>query len=571
MRAGAMQLFSEPINTNALVAALGECISPKAKPRQRVLIVEDDESQAKLLADLLQKGALDTLAVTDPMGVFDAIWRFQPDLILVMDLYLPGADAIELTKLIRDREESMAIPILFLSGEDNLEKKLLALQAGADDFLTMPIRSQQLLVTMKSRIDRAKAISASGIRKSDDQASNLPARRALLSRLERIHINNQVGRDGYGLIVICMGDPQSDPIQWRGEDADRLIEAVVEGLGPLLYREDYLARITSCNLAILMHRPTRQALERLADLTYDSVNFKLKTSAAPGQRFGIGLALLDDITESANALLHYGETAASTAYRQALQGYLLHGAPVSPPDAESKIAKIAMTPQKQHFLSSLRSGLAALVERRFTCRTEKGHATQTLELIPQSTTPGSADDLYQTATSYEAAAEFNQFICHLGIQWLGEYLLQGKSVRLILRQSVVEIGVTDYIEFIKAELRRLQIVGTGLMMEFDLPSLASNLKRAHTLFAELATLGIGVSLSNFSCNETACKALLYLGADAIRPNRSLLGAETERIQQISRQIHSLEKEIILPIVEHQSEIAPQWFESADYIQTDFLQ
>ncbi|MCU7892802.1 MAG: response regulator, partial [Candidatus Thiodiazotropha sp. (ex Ustalcina ferruginea)] len=161
LRTGATQCFSKPININDLMLSIKQIIAPGAKPHYRVLIVEDDESQAQFASSLLRKGELETLIITDPLIVMDAVQGFQPDLIL-MDLYMPGANGIELTQVIRERKESLTIPIVFLSGEDDLEKKLLALHSGADDFLTKPVRPQHLLATVKTRINRAKAIFSAG-------------------------------------------------------------------------------------------------------------------------------------------------------------------------------------------------------------------------------------------------------------------------------------------------------------------------------------------------------------------------------------------------------------------------
>ncbi|MEJ2467443.1 MAG: response regulator, partial [Candidatus Thiodiazotropha sp.] len=182
MRAGATHLFTRPIEMDHLIDTIQAKIHPAPQPRSRVLIVEDDESQANFAEKLLQKGGLDTRAITDPLGVMDAVARFQPDLIL-MDLYMPGADGIELTRVIRDRWESSSIPVVFLSGEGDPDKKLLALQAGADDFLTKPVRPQQLLATVNTRILRARQIAAVAAKQAEAD-SGLLNRRELLNRLD---------------------------------------------------------------------------------------------------------------------------------------------------------------------------------------------------------------------------------------------------------------------------------------------------------------------------------------------------------------------------------------------------
>ncbi|MEJ2692946.1 MAG: response regulator [Candidatus Thiodiazotropha sp.] len=567
IRAGASQLFSEPLDLNALVTALEEYITPTAKPCYKVLIVEDDESQAKLAADLLRKGPFETHVVTQPLDIMDAIWRLQPDLIFMMDFDIRGVDGIVLTKLIRERKESAAIPIIFLSGEDAPEKKMRVLQAGADDFLTLPIQLHQLLATVKNRIERAKAISSAGVCTAEPKSDSLPARRALLERLKQAALDGEAGGHAHGLIVVVLDDPRAGHSLGSDGDGDRLIGMLVEWLGPLLQKDDYLARIGYCRLALLVRRSNSQEVERLADLTYEVVNYRLAATAAAGRRLGIGLVSLDNAMESAEELLRQGESAATSASQHEVKGYLAHG--WTPPKTEEYSVAEPET-QEQRFRDALRKGSVTLVERRFVGRSERRHATKVIELIPRSGESEVTENLYQQAAQYGVASEFDCYVCDLGIQRLAEYSLRGEPVRLIIRQSAAVLEKETYVEFIKSELRKLHMVGTGLMLEFDLPSLATSLHQARQLFRELNDLGITISLSNFAWSKSAYKAIAYLKADAVRPRSSLLHTETDSIGLITSQIHALPTEIILPHVESHDQIAPPWSGSADYIQADFV-
>jgi EAL domain-containing protein (putative c-di-GMP-specific phosphodiesterase class I) len=127
----------------------------------------------------------------------------------------------------------------------------------------------------------------------------------------------------------------------------------------------------------------------------------------------------------------------------------------------------------------------------------------------------------------------------------------------------------DYLDFIRTELLKHQVVGTSLMIEFNLPSLAANLKPARALIGELKGLGLSIALSSFACNQTAYKVLSYLRADAIRPHKALLRIDDSKIQQIASQAHSLRAEVILPYVSRHNKLALHWSEAADHIQADF--
>jgi PleD family two-component response regulator/EAL domain-containing protein (putative c-di-GMP-specific phosphodiesterase class I) len=566
IRAGAIKIFSEPINLDALLKALEEHIQPNSGPRHRILVVADYEAQAKYPVDILREAEFDTQILSDPSEVIDVIWGFRPDLILMMDLNNPYADSIVLTRLIRDREESTAIPIVFLSEEEDEENLLQALQAGADDYLTMPMQLNQLATTVRSRINRVAAISAAGVKKSEEPQVELADREGLVFRIEK-RMCEQGGEEWlYGVIVIDIDALSINPGRCIGLDSDRLLAAIGSGLKPLLQGSDFLARIGSCSLASLIRRSSKGEMQRVADLVYEIVNYQLSSMAVKKSQVGIGLTMIDKDVPSANHLLMQGELAASAAGQNGQKGFYLY-------EKGREIAGVAVkggaTWRKEQFLTVLEAGSATLEERRFICRRESARATEIIELIPHCKLPEITGDLFQKAALCGAAGEFDRFICDLGIQRLCEYGLQGKAVTLILHQSAAVIEESDYLDFIKSELRRLHIVGTGLMIEFSLPSLASRLQQAQALFDELSALGIAISLSHFPCNKSGYKVLSHLRADAIRPRSSVLRDESEEIGQISEMIRSLQTRIILPGVDYLAQISYQWWENADCIQADF--
>ena len=94
----------------------------------------DDPAQADFAASILRKAGMEVRIVTEPLKVIEELEAFVPDLIL-MDIYMPDVNGIELTTIIRDHPEFVTVPIVFLSGEQNADKQLDALSVGGDDFV----------------------------------------------------------------------------------------------------------------------------------------------------------------------------------------------------------------------------------------------------------------------------------------------------------------------------------------------------------------------------------------------------------------------------------------------------
>lgn len=157
MRSGINRYFCAPQDTNLIMDEINTLFEPQNSLVNKVLIIEDDPTQAEFASSILQKAGMNTLVVTSPLKVMDNLMSFQPDIIL-MDIYMPDANGLELTSVIRDDLRYQATPIVFLSGETDQEKQLNALLLGADDFIMKPIRPKVLIATVQNRIKRTQEL-----------------------------------------------------------------------------------------------------------------------------------------------------------------------------------------------------------------------------------------------------------------------------------------------------------------------------------------------------------------------------------------------------------------------------
>jgi two-component system KDP operon response regulator KdpE len=122
----------------------------------RILIVDDEPSILATMAPLLRGRGYDVSTATTAHAALEAIDRQAPQLV-ILDLGLPDLDGIEVCRRIR---EGRAIPILVLSARGAERDKVAALDAGADDYVTKPFGSDELLARVRAALRRADAGSA---------------------------------------------------------------------------------------------------------------------------------------------------------------------------------------------------------------------------------------------------------------------------------------------------------------------------------------------------------------------------------------------------------------------------
>jgi two-component system response regulator RegX3 len=116
----------------------------------RVLVVEDEESFSDALSFMLRREGYEVLVVgdgTEALTVFD---KHGADLVL-LDLMLPGLAGTEVCRQIRTHS---AVPIIMLTAKDGEVDKVVGLELGADDYVTKPFSSRELLARVRAVLRR---------------------------------------------------------------------------------------------------------------------------------------------------------------------------------------------------------------------------------------------------------------------------------------------------------------------------------------------------------------------------------------------------------------------------------
>ncbi|MCX6441250.1 MAG: response regulator transcription factor [Actinobacteria bacterium] len=122
----------------------------------KVLIVEDEVSFSDALAYLLKKESYEVEVAVNGAEAIERFQTFNPDLIL-LDLMIPEVSGTEVCRVIRSTSQ---VPIIMLTAKDSEIDKVVGLELGADDYVTKPYSSRELLARMKAVMRRNSGDSA---------------------------------------------------------------------------------------------------------------------------------------------------------------------------------------------------------------------------------------------------------------------------------------------------------------------------------------------------------------------------------------------------------------------------
>jgi DNA-binding response OmpR family regulator len=128
-----------------------------------IYLVEDDIDIAGLIKFNLQAAGLNTRHFTRADIALESALHEPPNLFL-LDVMLPGMDGLELCRRIRQQDELSTIPVIFVSARMSEEDKLAGFEIGADDYITKPFSSRELVVRVEAVLRRSSDPPGSLIR-----------------------------------------------------------------------------------------------------------------------------------------------------------------------------------------------------------------------------------------------------------------------------------------------------------------------------------------------------------------------------------------------------------------------
>ena len=120
----------------------------------QVLVVDDDETVARVVVDYLQRAGHQTQHLADGRSAIDAVAQHRPDL-MVLDLMLPEVDGLEVCRQVRLTEPHL--PVIMLTALGEAEDRIVGLEVGADDYVTKPFSPRELVLRVDSVLRRAQA------------------------------------------------------------------------------------------------------------------------------------------------------------------------------------------------------------------------------------------------------------------------------------------------------------------------------------------------------------------------------------------------------------------------------
>lgn len=228
-----------------------------------ILLVEDDPTIRMTMEFALTKAGYAVSSCEDGRDGLAHAREFHPDLIL-LDIMLPGLNGFEITRAIRETDQET--PIIMLTALDRDGDKVRGLDAGADDYMTKPFSTEELLARIRANMRRARSnvTQTQGVLEFGDLRIDVDNARVFVKG-EEAYLRTKE----YGLLLALASR--------NGALCRR------EWLAETVWQEDFLATSRTIDVHI---RRIRQAVEEPSDFTYiqtvHGMGYRFETKAKVG-------------------------------------------------------------------------------------------------------------------------------------------------------------------------------------------------------------------------------------------------------------------------------------------------
>ncbi|HEX7326641.1 MAG TPA: response regulator [Rhodanobacteraceae bacterium] len=556
LRAGADRCVALAETPAAIVGAALELAGIEHASGFRVLIVDDDAAQALFAQAILRHAGMETRILGEALAVLDELDRFRPDLLL-LDFNLPGCDGFELTQRIRAREAYAEMPIVFLSGELDPERRFDALDAGADDFLIKPIRPTHLVAAVTSRVQRTRAAAARRRRVLRGDADALREHSQLLESVSAHVAATRGCASRGGLLAIELRTAGAVRRQLGQTSFEALLVEVGRFIARHVRNAGSVARRADAGYVLFAPDGNERALVKLAEVLADAVRDERFGAAATAVRFVFAVCALDTVAGASADVLAAVERTLAVARGNPDHIATHHVAEAGPPPAlADKVARaLAEGTFELAFQPAVpvRAHAQAYHQALLRLRVD-GRDYVAAELVPVATRAGSI------------GAVDAWVVCRC-VAIIAERSGRGDPVRLLASQSLEGWRDAARVTALATALHDAAVAPGALSVEFGAAAVASDPDGFARLALALRSAGTGIALAGVDDRVVAADWFRRAPPDAVKLQP---GLDDGALQRVVSAAHGLGCVVVAARVETAPAAARLRAARVDLLQGNYL-
>ena len=532
----------------------------------RVLIVEDDRSQAMFAEAILRGAGMQAEVVAVPEQMMASLERFDPDLVL-MDLHMPGISGTVLTLQIREHPRFAQLPVVFLTGDQDPERQMEVLEHGADDYILKPVRPRHLIAAVQSRVRRARAAQhqrAVTVEPERHPVTGLYTRPVLMQKLAAL-LPERAG----GALLVEVGNTTALRNRYGYAGFEKLMNDAGRHLGELA-RANAVARLSDNAFLVVAREQTAAQLGAYARTLRDGIGYHDFSVGDETLRLRctVGIADLGIGFADTGAVLAGAEDAARDARAQAA-GIAEYVAPEVQPGGNDIVDTIQQALDGEGLQLAFQPVVAV-------AGGDQAQFQVLLRLRDAQGTEHLAGSFIPVAENAGLLPKLDQWVMEQALALLQRRRAESKPVRLFVSQSPRTLAQESYAQWLVQALEAASVDGTSLVIDVRLEDALVHSMLLRQFCEQLVPAGVQFCLSQYRHGSDAGLLLeqlplgyLRLSADFAR--QPLPPEVRDEMREVIERAHRLGLQVIGQAVEDPQAAAALWMGGIDFIQGNLVQ
>ena len=492
---------------------------------KKILVIEDDRTIRTKIAKVLEHRGFKVFGAGDGLSGVELAKDNLPDLILC-DIMMPVQDGYGVLRALRQEDSTAAIPFIFLTGKTDLTDLRRGMNLGADDYITKPFTSKDLIeainVRLRKQSDRAQPYLAQlkntaetlGRAAYIDLLTNLPNRIGLHQHLQHLIADNPMGKRF--IPVVCLNFKRFREVNetYGYATGDLLLQEMAARLRTFAGDNSLAARLSADQFIVAL---PPLAKSEILDEEMQRLEMVLQEPCMPnGQEIsitaGLGVALYPHHSSRAEQLVAYAETAMRWGREHGVDGYQLYTPAIDQENREGKqlTQELMLAPQQDEFYLLFQPQVNLITNRVIGLESflRWKHPKRGVMLPPKFLPLAKDQVLVEAISEWTLRAS-----CLQGVRCQGLSLV---PISVSVNMSTLQFHRPNLLQMVSRVLAETGLEPHLLTLELTESSLVGDPDSVCRTLTGLKDIGVRVAVDDFGMGYSSLKDLGKFPLDALK-------------------------------------------------------
>jgi diguanylate cyclase len=498
-----------------------------------VLVIEDEKSIRSNIVRILHFGNFQVLEAPDGQTGVDMAKSYLPDLI-VCDIMMPGLDGYQVFRELSEEAETAIIPFVFLSAKVDRTDIRHGMAIGADDYLTKPFTSTELLQAVSARLTKQVSVTEPYVNEMKRAATNLsqvaytdpltslPNRILLRHRLGELLRQAKQQQSSMAVFSLNIRKFRQVNSLYGQSTGDMLLKAVAERLNELAEGDRVVARMGSNEFCIIWTNVlVREDVQTLAG----QIIQRIQQPYAIGDysidiRVCLGVAIYPQHADNPDALLARSETAQHWCQRECpAADYKMYDPAMTEVEREQRELELDLREAiaRQGFELHYQPQVNAITGRMIGVEALLRWHHPTRGLMP-------TDRVIAIAEETGLITQIGEWVFSTAARHFKQWQQVSLSpLKLAINLSFRQLQDTNLIRHLTQVIADTEIDAASIMLELTETSLMHQFEQTKAVLEHLASFGISIAIDDFGIGHTSLANLKYLPISVLKIDQSFVG------------------------------------------------